>query len=140
MVDTKKRYEPVNHGPIKVQLAQLSRLRRWPGADELNSIHTFQTTTDCPLWRAGLPRVGLRSSPKTRHRGVPETAHSSLPGLLRSPTRASPLATEALAADVRHQVDIIVAFLATGSLQQTLKPGPSPSIKSMSPTNQGLMK
>ncbi len=41
MVDTKKSYEPANHGPIKVQLAQLSRLHRWPGADELNSIHTF---------------------------------------------------------------------------------------------------
>jgi hypothetical protein len=38
------------------------------------------------------------------------------------------------------KVDIILAFFATGSRQQTLKPGPSLSINAMSPTNQGLMK
>jgi len=42
------------------------------------------------LWRAGLSRVGLRSSPKTSLYRVSGTPRSSLLGLLRSPTRDKP--------------------------------------------------
>ena len=43
-----------------------------------------------PLWRAGLPRVGLRSSPNNRHFCVSERSTAASKGLLRSPTRATP--------------------------------------------------
>ncbi len=43
-----------------------------------------------PLWRAGLPRVGVRSAPNQGKRGVPDTALRMVLGLLRSPTRGKP--------------------------------------------------
>jgi len=42
------------------------------------------------LWRAGLPRVGVRSAPNPAKRGVPDTAQRLVLGLLRSPTRGKP--------------------------------------------------
>ncbi|KRP54627.1 hypothetical protein TU75_00895 [Pseudomonas poae] len=43
-----------------------------------------------PLWRAGLPRVGVRSAPNQGERDVPDTALSKVLGLLRSPTQDKP--------------------------------------------------
>ncbi len=42
------------------------------------------------LWRAGLPRVGVRSAPNQGKRGVPDTALRMILGLLRTPTRGKP--------------------------------------------------
>jgi len=42
------------------------------------------------LWRAGLPRVGLRSSPNQSECGVSGTPLRLVLGLLRSPTRGKP--------------------------------------------------
>ncbi|MET4715360.1 hypothetical protein ABID93_004459, partial [Pseudomonas trivialis] len=42
------------------------------------------------LWRAGLPRVGVRSAPHRAKRGVPDTAQRLALGLLRSPTQDKP--------------------------------------------------
>jgi hypothetical protein len=49
------------------------------------------------LVASGLARVGVRSAPKTCQRGLPIEAQSPELGLLRTPTRASPLATKAKA-------------------------------------------
>ncbi|MDQ0702784.1 hypothetical protein QF043_001576 [Pseudomonas sp. W3I7] len=45
------------------------------------------------MWRAGLPCVGLRSSPLSRQRVLSGRPHRRVLGPLRSPTRASSLAT-----------------------------------------------
>ncbi|TWR58187.1 hypothetical protein FIV41_18370 [Pseudomonas marginalis] len=42
------------------------------------------------LWRAGLPRVGVRSAPDEDECGVSGTPLRLVLGLLRSPTRGKP--------------------------------------------------
>ncbi|WWG80735.1 hypothetical protein VRC34_05020 [Pseudomonas poae] len=55
----------------------------------------FQAGTS--LWRAGLPRVGVRSAPNPAKRGVPDTAQRLVLGLLRTPTQGKP---------ARHRVPV----------------------------------
>ncbi|MET4711782.1 hypothetical protein ABID93_000836 [Pseudomonas trivialis] len=54
MVDTKKSYEPANHGPIEVQLAQQSRLHRWPEYPHLLDNHRVPPVASglAPRWAA----------------------------------------------------------------------------------------
>ncbi len=51
------------------------------------------SVTNQLMWRAGLPALGREAPPETRNRGLPGTTQCDVLGLLRSPTRASPLAT-----------------------------------------------
>ena len=57
------------------------------------------------LWRAGLSRVGLRSSPSQEERGVSDTLQRLVLGLLRSPTRDKPARHREICQGLKSCVD-----------------------------------
>ncbi|WP_339520991.1 hypothetical protein, partial [Pseudomonas proteolytica] len=62
----------------------------------LGALRLVQQLNAHKLWRAGLPRAGLRSSPKTQRCGVSVIPHLTYWGCFAAQRGASPLATEAL--------------------------------------------